>query len=731
MQEKPALKAAMVGFLGLLTFTIIFTITHVLWPALFDGFEARTIGWRYPPRLENLKSERYDSPIEEIIIVDIDNRSLEKLGRFNQWPRNYHAQIIDYISSGGALALAFDVLFMEPDADPKEDSSLISATGQSNIVYHAMSFSQADSNNFLYEMRKAPDGFNTLRYSMNPSKMKNIVVGKVQRMDGKIVGLYNKARGIGFANFLPDNDGVVRAMPMFVEFAGQMYPSLSMSVVMGVLGADFDNVEITAEKGIKIHPPGSNGKLQVDVPTDKNCRMLINYMGTFQTFRYISYYDVLMKRIPPETFAGRIVLVGTSVAGLSDIHPVPFQDAFAGVEIHANIIYNILTQKFISKPDVWLSLTIYLVLSILIALIAMYLRPWLSTILWLIIGGGYIYATVFLFTHYAIWLEIVRPIISISLAILMVFMYRYAEEERRKKHIQGMFQHYLSESVVYELLKNPDMLKLGGEKRIATAFFSDIKSFTTVSERLAPEELVAHLNEYLSAMSEIILKYDGYIDKYEGDAIMAVFGIPLNQEDHATRACMAALEMQATMVKLRTKWRTLNKPEFHIRIGINSGPMIAGNIGGKHRFDYTVIGDSVNLAARLETANKNYGTHIMVSEFTRDLLDQDIVTRELDILRVKGKNKPVRVYELVAPSYDSLIEKKKFILEYFNNGLTEYRKHNWDSAIALFNRVLTIDANDIPAQGYIERCEFYKNNLVPEDWDGVFEMTTGSDGYLY
>ena len=722
MKDKLGFRVVIGGALGLLALLLTAAVTDAFWPQLFDAFEAKTLDWRYIGRLEKLWNERHGAPIEDIIIIDIDNRSLDKLGRFDQWPRNYHAQVIDYITEGGALAVGFDVLFMEPDKNPEMDQALITSTTQSDIVYHAMAFSQADPGSFLYEMKQAPDGFDTESFSFALPQSAVSGFKIAHRMDGKIIDLYNSAAGIGFANFSPDNDGVVRTMPMFLNFAGRQYPALSLAIVLGVLELSEEDIEIIPGKAITLRPPEPAEGETLSIPIDEQGRLPINYVGTFRTFRYISYYDVLMQRIPVETFEGRIVLIGTSAAGLTDLRPVPFQDAFPGVEIHANIIYNILTQEFISYPTTLISFLLLLALTLAIAILVLVLRPWLSAIFWLLIAGGYSYLGVSLFTHHALWVELVRPMSAMFLAMLLVFIYRYTEEERKKKQIQGMFQHYLSASVVQELLKNPKLLNLGGERRIATAFFSDIKSFTTVSESLSPEELVAQLNEYLSAMSEIVLKYEGYIDKYEGDAIMAVFGVPLDQTDHAKRACLAALEMQKEMRNLRKKWHLQERPEFYMRIGINSGPMIAGNIGGKHRFDYTVIGDAVNLASRLEGANKTYGTDIMVSEYTNKLLSDEMVTRELDFLRVKGKTEPVRVYELVAKSHTQLDEEKLVILDLFSKGLQEYRNYNWEAALAAFNRILGLDPNDGPAKTYTERCEFYRNNLVPEDWNGVFEM---------
>jgi adenylate cyclase len=495
-------------------------------------------------------------------------------------------------------------------------------------------------------------------------------------------------------------------------------------MVTGILNATSENISVKPGKEILIQPPGGDESSVFRIPIDDKGQALISYQGTFQTFRYISYYDALMQRIPAETFEGRIVLVGTSAAGLSDIRPVPFQDAFPGVEIHANVIYNILTQEFIARQPMSYSILNLFLLGIIIALLAMLLKPWQSALVAFFISGGYAFATSLLFTSDAYWLEFVRPILTIFFAYLFVFVYRYVDEERNKRYIKNIFQYYQSKAVVDELLKNPDMLKLGGERRIATAFFSDIKSFTTVSEELSPEELIAQLNEYLSAMTQIVLKYEGYLDKYEGDAIMAIFGVPLEQPNHAERACLASLEMQQEMIALRKKWAEQDKPQFYVRMGVNTGPMIAGNIGGVERVDYTVIGDAVNLASRLEGANKQYGTNIMVSEFTKELLPEEFVLRELDLIQVKGKTQPVRVFEVVSKNRSELSNDQLNIIDQYKQGLTLYRNKNWDAAMAAFERVLVINNSDGPSKTYINRCIHFKKNPVPATWDGVFEMIT-------
>ena len=721
MHKKMSQRLLIGGLIGLAAAALILLFTYGFQRSLFDAFEAKSLDWRYLQRIKLLWEKRHGAEIEDIIIVDIDNRSLEKLGRFSQWPRTYHSQIIDYITAGGAKAIGFDVLFMEPDQIAENDSSFIQSTQNSGIVYHAMAFSMANPDVFLYPMEAPPAGLAAERLSTVMAPEVSAIFKKADRMDGKLIRLYNAAKGIGFANFSPDNDSVIRTMPLFLNFAGRQYFALSIAMVMGAMNATPQDVTVLPNKEVVIRPKGHE---PVHIPINEKGRLLINYQGTFQTFRYISYYDVLMQRIPQEMFSNKYVLVGTSAAGLSDIRPVPFQDAFPGVEIHANLIYNFLTGDHIKqqKPSaVWLLVILF---CVLIALVAMAFRPWLSGLLGVLIAGGLAWLASAWFSRNAFWLEMVRPSLAILVSFLFVFIYRYVDEERNKRYIKNMFQHYLPATVVDELLKRPDMLKLGGDRRVATAFFSDIKDFTSVSEKLEPEELVSQLNEYLSAMTEVVLKYKGYLDKYEGDAIMAIFGVPVDQTDHARRGCLAALDMQERLISLRKKWQEENKPLFHARMGLNSGVMIAGNIGGEDRYDYTVIGDSVNLASRLEGANKQYGTHIMISEFTKEYIGDEFILRELDLIRVKGKQKPVRVFELVAEKRSQLSNAQLMSLPEYEKGLTAYRAKRWDDAMAAFRRALAADVHDGPSRTYIQRCEFFKNNPVPLDWDGVFEMKT-------
>jgi adenylate cyclase len=723
MIESLLKKILLGAALGLLAGIIVLLVTDVLLQKAFRNFEAKTLDLRFPYRLNYLKTQRQEASIEDIVIVDIDNRSLEKLGRFQQWPRSHHARVIDYLRAGGAACIAFDIIFSEPDARPAEDSLLMVSTANAENVVHSFTLEQEYPDAFLYKMDKPPAGFAADRFTLPLPRETVAAVNSFDRFDGKLIELYNSSAGLGFVNFLPDDDNAIRNMPLFLNFANQGYPSFALTVVMKFAG--IANREVAVELAREVRLGNSvNGGRAFRIPIDEMGRVIINYMGNKRTFRYISYYDVFAQRVPAEMFQDRIVLVGTSAPGLADLRPVPFESAFPGVEVHANVIYSILTQDFITRQSRQVSIIVMLIFAMIAGVITMIWSPWLGILFVIFLSGGYILLTTWIFIARNAWVPQVQPMLSFFTAFISVMVYRFLSEERQKQQIKGMFVHYASELIVNELIRDPSKLKLGGDKKYATAFFSDIKDFTTVSEKLSPERLITQLNEYLSAMTDIVIEYGGYLDKYEGDAVVAVFGVPVDQPDHAERACLAALEMQKLLVELRKKWLAERRPPFEVRIGLNTGEMIAGNIGGKNRFNYTVISDSVNLASRLEGANKMYGTKIMIGEETYNAAKGGIVARELDFLRVKGKAKPVRVYELLARRSDGFAESLNTAFTHFARGLELYRLQEWQKAIAEFRRVLEFRSDDGPAKEFLRRCDIFMQSPRPPDWDGVFEMRT-------
>jgi adenylate cyclase len=419
------------------------------------------------------------------------------------------------------------------------------------------------------------------------------------------------------------------------------------------------------------------------------------------------------------------VLLGFTAAIYQDLHPTSFQSGYPGVETHATVIANILDQDFLTRPGEILlfDLLFMFALSLMLGIVLPRTRPVSGALTAILCIAAIIGLAYYAFIGPKIWLNIIYPSLLVITSYVVLTSYKYFTEEKHKKEIKMAFQHYVAPAVVDQMLGQIDHLHLGGERKQMTALFSDIRGFTTISERMNPEELVRFLNEYLSAMTQIVLQYEGTVDKYMGDAIMAFYGAPLEQPDHAIRACRTAVDMIARLKELGTEWQTRSLPHMDIGIGINSGEMSVGNMGSEERFDYTIMGDNVNLASRLEGINKQYGTSIVISQFTYQLIqNQPFTVRELDSVRVKGKLEPVTIYELIG--YGTTNSHMQQALEHFHDGLLAYKRRAWNQAIAQFQQALELRPNDYPAHLYLQRCEEYQQTPPPKNWDGVYTMKT-------
>jgi adenylate cyclase len=489
---------------------------------------------------------------------------------------------------------------------------------------------------------------------------------------------------------------------------------------------------------------------------------LLNYYGPNGSFFYTSFTDI----IDDSTFKtkeelevgenidrfdideklqaklkGKIVLIGSTMPEEQDIHSVPMANpdgatTMNGVEIHATAIQNIIDQKYLRRADPNLEFGLIILLALVSFLVTFRIRQTkirfvvLLELASLAIVGLFLFAVFEIairsFMNNSTLINIVYPSIAIVFAYLGAAVYQYLGERQQKALIKNVFSKYISSAVVNELVANPEKAKLGGDRRELTVFFSDIAGFTTISEQFysRPEGLVELLNEYLDEMTAIVLKHEGTLDKYEGDAIMAFWGAPIAQKDHALRTCLASLEMQKRLAVLRPKWKKEGKPPLEVRIGINSGTMIVGNMGGQDRFDYTVIGDSVNLASRLEGANKQYGSNTMISDFTYQHVKGLVAVRELDLIQVKGKTEPVKVWELLGTADMPQTESQKQSLEIYHEGLRLYRERSWQEAIAYFQQARQLDPTCRVAEIYEQRANLYQINPPPAGWSGVFVMTT-------
>jgi adenylate cyclase len=431
--------------------------------------------------------------------------------------------------------------------------------------------------------------------------------------------------------------------------------------------------------------------------------------------------------VPPDWFRGKIIIVGGSAAGLYDFKPTPFTylEQYPGMEIQATLLSNLLNGHHIHETPVWISLALTFAVAMVTAWLFFRIRrPAISSMLIGITGSVFLAAVLFAFRSANTWLPVIPPMLALVISFGLSAVVSYASEGQQKRVLRRAFNRYFSPHVVTDILNNAGEVELGGKTIEATVFFSDIKDFTSIAEKFTPKDLVHFLNEYFSLASDIILKNEAMLDKYIGDAIMAIFGAPIPRPDNARVACLTALEIQGALADHHSRPdRDPNMPTFVTRIGLHTGKMVVGNIGSSTRLDYTAIGDTVNLASRLEGVNKVFGTKIIISETTHDGAKEWIVARPLDFLRVKGKAIPVRIFELVGVRGSVAPETVEKIAR-FEEGLALYHRRSFAKAKLIFEGILAADPADAPSITYVKRCEELAQVSLPGDWDGVYTLTS-------
>jgi adenylate cyclase len=589
---------------------------------------------------------------KDIVIVGIDQTTLDSFAVEGiEWPFPWpiHAKLTNYLTSGNPSSIMFDIMF---ESYKDTGGKLEKAIEQSKCTFLDYQFFPEVVDNKYTDIKERMEILDRLRFPADARDKAKPWVSGVLPPNPKLA---DKAKAIGFANVLPDSDHINRKMPLVVKYNGFYYPNIDLVVIMHYYGISTKDVEIKMGSHIKLkNIPIAKMKLPnpertITIPIDENGFMYINFIGTIGSYPNHSYYNF----IRDDTMTGndsikdKIVLIAAYTIGMAtDVHKSPYGDMF-GIEHHANTLNTILNQDFIVK----LSDTQNILIMLFIALIMGYLLSRLSIIsslLWTIFGIiSYTIVSYILFDSKNVIMLVYSPIILIFTDFAFITCFRLLTEQKEKRYIRQTFSKFVSKSVVDELLRHPEKIKLGGEKKILTVLFSDIRGFTSISEKLSPEQLVEHLNEYLQAMTDIVIKYNGTLDKYVGDEIMAFWGAPIPQNDHALLSCRAALEMISVLNRLNDEWLAKGKDALNIGIGLNTGDMNVGNMGSNSRMDYTLIGDNVNLGARLEGTNKVYRTCIIISEFTYEYVKEKVIVRELDLIRVKGKNLPVKIYELI------------------------------------------------------------------------------------
>ncbi len=731
-----------------------------------------------------MRPAKYSPADLRIVIVDIDQRSQEGLGK---WPfsRTNFATMLDVLREDDAKVVGFDITFDKPDqtaapvralaerlekrkgaglrVDPKleEEIKALAAEYDADKQFGEaiQKFGNVVLGNFFFprEELKGVDEATLNSYaelvqwyslgqnSLNPATGKQDFLDLMQRYEANGI-LYtatmanipallspdnNSKSTMGFFNVLPDADGVLRRSLLAVPFdpsgrlaQAELYGSLEVQTIRLYLGVPSEQMTVNYNQtGVVSLQFGD--KLQVK--PDSIGRMAINYRGPERTYPYYSIVDVVQHKLPAGTFKDKIVLVGASATGIGDLRTPPYGGiTYPGVEVHANAIDNMLNHGALKRGaaqelwDIGLIWFFGIPVGIWMALV---------TPRWMWFGLSFLLpllAVDYVAFLHGSWLNFSVPALTLVSNVMLVSLYRALVEEKEKRKIRTAFGQYLSPEVIRRLLLNPKLVE--PRKTEITVMFSDIRGFTTISENLDAQDLAVFLNQYLSDMTGLVFDDGGTLDKYIGDAVMAFWGAPFESADHAMHGCNAALKMMQRVREMQRDWHAAGKPKLDIGIGLNSGVASVGNMGSTLRYGYTALGDTVNLSSRLEGLNKDYGTHIIVNETTYAATQAaNFVYRELDVIRVKGKTQPVTIYELIARQgepceYGSPADLQQR-LDQFSQGQKLYRARRWDDAQRVFQAILDKWTEDGPSRLYWKRCQDYLFDEPPIGWDGVFTMT--------
>jgi adenylate cyclase len=759
----------------------IFTFVGDRRTPLFDflkRFEYNTLDTRF-----RYRPTRYTQPDSRIVVVAIDQRSQEVFGK---WPfsRKYFGEMLDALHEDGAKVVSFDVTFDKPDQTSAPILALL------NKLQHDQNAGPPIDPRLESQVRELAREFDAdARFAAGLRRFGPVVLGnfylqpqEVQGIDSAVLDKYaemvqwyslnrnaivpttgkadfhsllqnyqfegtlysatianiaelapadnDERTSIGFFNISSDADGVLRRALLVLPFGRSnnpddfdLYGSLEVQTVRLYLGLKSE--QLTVNYGL-----AGVATLQfadkLTVKPDYLGRIVINYRGPGGTYPYYSLADVVHRKFVPGTFKDKIVLVGASATGIGDLRTPPYGGInYPGLEVHANVIDNMLNNGFLIRGmhQELLDLLLIFLFGIPLGTVLALVSPrWMWFGLALLIPFS---AMIYMAFLKGWWLNFTLPAGTLTANVMLVSLYRALVEEKEKRRVRTAFGQYLSPEVIRRLLVNPQLVE--PRKTEITVMFSDIRGFTTISEKLDAQELALFLNSYLSDMTKIVFDSHGTLDKYIGDAVMAFWGAPYEERRHAIHACNASLAMMRRVRELQQKWESQGKPKLDIGIGLNSGVASVGNMGSALRYGYTALGDAVNLSSRLEGLNKDYGTHILVNESTYAAAkDAGFLFRELDLIRVKGKLQPVMIYELCGRTAD-LEQNGNFAetrerFQKFADARMLYQQRKWLAAQRAFQSILDRWPEDGPSRTYWKRCQEYLFDDPPPSWDGVFTM---------
>lgn len=728
-------------------------VRYTLSLALTAVFLLHVGGVIHIPILTSLENQAYDSRLKitlpeqvdrQVVIIDIDEKSIDEIGQW-PWNRNVLAKINDALFDYYQIkVIGYDIVFAEEDID--EGAKLLDKMAKGSL---------RDNDAFIGEYRRVMSSLQHDQRFAESLKNRNTVMGFVMDTDStkgrlpepitkldentldklainKTVGytanlsiLQNSAFSGGFFNNpLLDDDGVFRRVPLLQTYKDELHESLALALTR--VATSSPDIEMVVS-------PNSDGQDlflewvrigELAIPVDHQSGVLVPYIGEQRSFEYIPATDVLNKTVSKEKLAGKIALFGTSAPGLLDLRTIPLEPAYPGVEVHANIIQGILDGRILHQPGYTQGFEFLLIFAL--GLILTFTLPKLSALfstliivfsLTLLIASNF-----YAWTTAQLVLPIAAPVLLVVLLFALQMTYGFFVESRGKRQLAHLFGQYVPPELVEEMSKKMDEINLDGEMREMSVLFSDVRGFTTISESLEPKELTDYINAFLTPITKVIHDNRGTIDKYMGDAVMAFWGAPLEDKQHALHALNAAINIVERMHLLREEFAEKQWPEIYVGIGVNTGIMNVGNKGSEFRVDYTILGDAVNLGSRLEGLTKLYGVDIITSESTRHKVPE-FEYRELDRVRVKGKDKPVTIYEPLG-LLENVDNAERKLLRQFHIGIKQYRAQNWDAAEREIFSLSQLDPDRKIYKIYLDRIMHFRQEPPGENWDGCFTHTS-------
>ncbi len=722
-------------------------------PFALERVELELLDWRFRVRGPV-------EPVHPVVIAAIDAKSVDELGRW-PWRRSVMAELIDRLYDAGVATIGLDIVFSEPEAPPellplraaREALGEMGSASDMALAIVDQALERADTDGELEAaIERARDklvlGF-FFRTSPDPSldvaitqddlsaKLRDVRRGKLKikgnefetgqvdflpcyDVEPNIERFHLASRRMGFFSTEPDDDGAIRRAPLLIQCAGDAYVALDLAIAEMALGRQWAAAYADKRGDMKGVTELRIGELEI--PTGENGEVLVNFRGPTGTFPHVSISDIVFGRIPDEELAGKIVIVGPTEVGIQDIYPTPFSEGFPGVEVHANVVDNILSGQVLRRDLGYLVYEFALIVArgLLVTFVApLFGGPGFGALFVLVLGLAATGANVWLFASQGLWLNLTYPSVTLLLVYLAVGVTQAVTIQAKSRQIRRQFATYVPPEVVEDMTEHPDNFKLGGERREISILFSDIRSFTTISEEIGAENVVRLLDTYLTPMTRIVFESRGTLDKYIGDAVVAFWGAPLDVPEHWLRACEAAVDMQAEIRRLRKERGDVpGMNRLRAGIGIHTGMVAVGNMGSELRFDYTMAGDGVNLCARIESLTKKYGAEILASSDLVERLPSGFLYRDIDLIRVKGRHEAVRLFEVLGRR-EATPEEKTW-LEAFAAGREAYTEGRWEQAVRCFDEARGARGEpDLACELLLERIARLRDD-PPDDWDGIY-----------